>query len=123
MSPATRSGFSFTFDGDPARHAALASCMALMIAAIAIGAWAVRAGNVVGFFSETVLVGFKAGLALYLAGTQLPKLFGFAGSHGDFWERAAYFFFSATWARQDAGACRRGDRAGVSRRRQAVAEE
>ena len=65
--------------------------MALMIAAIAIGAWAVRAGNVVGFFSETVLVGFKAGLALYLAGTQLPKLFGFAGSHGDFWERAAYF--------------------------------
>ncbi len=42
-------------------------------------------------FSETVLVGFKAGLALYLASTQLPKLFGFKGTHGDFWERAAYF--------------------------------
>jgi len=77
--------------GDPARHAALAACMALMIGAIGIGAWLVRAGNVVGFFSETVLVGFKAGLALYLAGTQLPKLFGFSGSHGDFWERAAHF--------------------------------
>ena len=38
-----------------------------------------------------MLVGFKAGLALYLASTQLPKLFGFKGTHGDFWERSAYF--------------------------------
>jgi len=77
--------------GDPARHAALAAALALMVAAMAIGAWLVRAGTAVGFFSETVLVGFKTGLALYLATTQLPKLFGFAGSHGDFWERAAHF--------------------------------
>ena len=77
--------------GDPARHAALAAAMALMVAVIALAAWAVRAGSAVGFFSETVLVGFKAGLALYLASTQLPKLFGFSGSHGDFWERASHF--------------------------------
>jgi sulfate permease, SulP family len=77
--------------GDPARHAALAACAALMMAAIAIAAWLVRAGTAVGFFSETVLVGFKAGLALYLASTQLPKLFGFKGTHGDFWERSGYF--------------------------------
>jgi high affinity sulfate transporter 1 len=77
--------------GDPARHAALAACLALMVAAIAIGAWLVRAGSAIGFFSETVLVGFKAGLALYLASTQLPKLFGFAGAHGDFWELSAHF--------------------------------
>ncbi len=77
--------------GDPARHAALAACTALIVAAIALAAWLVRAGNAVGFFSETVLVGFKAGLALYLASTQLPKLFGFKGAHGDFWENAAYF--------------------------------
>jgi high affinity sulfate transporter 1 len=77
--------------GDPARHAALAAATTLMIAAIAFGAWLVRAGNAIGFFSETVLVGFKAGLALYLASTQLPKLFGFKGTHGDFWERSAYF--------------------------------
>jgi high affinity sulfate transporter 1 len=77
--------------GDPARHAALAACLALMVGAISIAAWAVRAGNAIGFFSETVLVGFKAGLALYLASTQLPKLFGFKGTHGDFWERSAYF--------------------------------
>ena len=77
--------------GDPARHAAFAACAALMIAAIAIAAWLVRAGNAISFFSETVLVGFKAGLALYLASTQLPKLFGFKGTHGDFWERSAHF--------------------------------
>src|SRR5207247_5287578 len=27
-----------------------------------------------------------------MASTQLPKLFGFKGSHGDFWERSGYFF-------------------------------
>jgi high affinity sulfate transporter 1 len=77
--------------GDPVRHAAFAACVALMVASIAFAAWLIRAGNAIGFFSETVLVGFKAGLALYLASTQLPKLFGFKGSHGDFWERSAHF--------------------------------
>src|SRR5262249_42559029 len=50
------------------------------------------AGVVVDFISETVLVGFKCGVAFYLASTQLPKLFGFKGSHGDFWERMGNFF-------------------------------
>jgi MFS superfamily sulfate permease-like transporter len=61
-----------------------------MVGVIAIAAWLVRAGSAVGFFSETVLVGFKAGLALYLASSQLPKLLGFKGGHGDFWERSAH---------------------------------
>jgi high affinity sulfate transporter 1 len=76
--------------GDPARHAAFAAAVAMLVGAIGIAAWLLRAGNAVGFFSETVLVGFKAGLALYLASTQLPKLLGFKGTHGDFWERSAY---------------------------------
>jgi MFS superfamily sulfate permease-like transporter len=41
----------------------------------------VPAGAVVNFFSETVLVGFKCGVAFFLASTQLPKLFGFGGPH------------------------------------------
>jgi len=77
--------------GDPARHAALAACVAIVVSAIAGAAWLAHAGNVAAFFSETVLTGFKTGLALYLASTQLPKLFGFSGTHGDFWERSAYF--------------------------------
>jgi high affinity sulfate transporter 1 len=78
--------------GDPTRHAALAACTTLMMASIALAAWLFRAGQAVSFFSETVLVGFKAGLALYLASSQLPKLFGFKGGHGDFWEKTAHFF-------------------------------
>ena len=77
--------------GDPARQAALAACTALIVAAIAGAAWMARTGSAIAFFPETVLVGFKTGLALYLASTQLPKLFGFSGTHGDFWDRSAYF--------------------------------
>jgi high affinity sulfate transporter 1 len=79
--------------GDPTRQAALAACTALMVAVLAFAAYAVRAGAIVNFFSETVLVGFKCGVAFFLASTQLPKLFGFSGSHGgDFWDRMGHFF-------------------------------
>jgi len=77
--------------GDPVRHAALAAGLTLLVGLIAVLAWVIRAGNAVAFFSETVLIGFKTGLAFYLASTQLPKLFGFKGTQGDFWERAIYF--------------------------------
>ena len=77
--------------GDPSRFAALAACTALMVAAIAFIGWVVRAGAVVNFISETVLTGFKAGVALYLASTQLPKLFGFKGGEGSFWRRSEHF--------------------------------
>src|SRR6186713_1184749 len=76
--------------GDPARIAALAACAALLVAAMSLVVWAVKAGSVVSFVSETVLVGFKSGVALYLTSTQLPKLFGIKGAHGDFWERMHY---------------------------------
>ena len=64
----------------------------MLVGTMSLIAWAVRAGVLVNFISETVLIGFKAGVALYLSSTQLPKLFGFKGSHGDFWERMGYFF-------------------------------
>ena len=76
--------------GDAARCGALAACTALMVAAIAFAAWLVRAGSLVNFVSETVMIGFKAGVALTLASTQLPKLLGFPGAHGGFWHCAAH---------------------------------
>lgn len=78
--------------GDPAKYWALAAGASLMVAVMSFAAWALRAGALVSFISETVLVGFKAGVAIYLTSTQLPKLFGFKGSHGNFWERIHYFF-------------------------------
>jgi MFS superfamily sulfate permease-like transporter len=41
----------------------------------------------VSFISESILVGFKAGAALVIASTQLPKLFGVKSGGDDFFER------------------------------------
>jgi high affinity sulfate transporter 1 len=76
--------------GDAGRFAALASATALLVAALGLAAWLLRAGSLVSFISETVMTGFKTGVALHLASTQLPKLLGFKGSHGDFWERMGH---------------------------------
>ncbi|MFI5316876.1 MAG: SulP family inorganic anion transporter [Myxococcota bacterium] len=78
--------------GDPGRFSALAAATALLVSALAFAAWLASAGGIVSFVSETVMTGFKFGAGLYLASTQLPKLFGFAASHGNFWERSAHFF-------------------------------
>ena len=78
--------------GDGARYAALASATAVIVAVLAFLAWLFGAGSLVSFISETVMTGFKTGVALHLASTQMPKLFGFAGAHGDFWERTGHFF-------------------------------
>ncbi len=82
-------------DGDPARHASLAATTALMVAALALIARLFRAGAIINFISESVLTGFKCGVALHLAISQLPKLCGFHGSHGDFWERLGAFIHHA----------------------------
>src|SRR5262245_42253080 len=74
--------------GDTSRFAALAECTALLVAGISLVMWMVHAGGVVRFISETVLAGFKTGVALYLASSQLPKLLGIPGGHGSFWERS-----------------------------------
>jgi high affinity sulfate transporter 1 len=77
--------------GDVSRFSALAAATALLVAALAFLAWLVKAGGIVNFISESVMTGFKCGVALFLASTQLPKLFGMPGTHGDFWENAAHF--------------------------------
>ncbi len=76
--------------GDTGRYAALASATAVIVAVLGLAAWLLRAGSLVSFISETVMTGFKTGVALHLASTQLPKLLGFKGSHGDFWERMGH---------------------------------
>jgi len=78
-------------DGDTTRFSALAAATALLVACIAFIAWLVKAGSIVNFISESVMVGFKCGVALFLASTQLPKLFGVHGAHGNFWQNTGYF--------------------------------
>src|SRR5947199_5938667 len=76
--------------GDISRFGALAACTALLVGGIAFVAWLVKAGVIVNFISESVLIGFKCGIALFLASTQLPKFLGFKGTHGDFWARSGF---------------------------------
>jgi sulfate permease, SulP family len=71
--------------GDPTRFGALAAGTALLVALIGFVAWATKAGSIVNFISESVMLGFKCGIALFLASTQLPKLFGIHIEHGNFW--------------------------------------
>lgn len=77
--------------GDESRFAALAAGTALLVAIIAFLAWLAKAGSIVNFISESVMVGFKCGVALFLASTQLPKLFGVHGAHGNFWVNCGTF--------------------------------
>ena len=78
--------------GNTARFGALAAGTALLVSFIAFMAWLAKAGVMVHFISESVMTGFKCGVALFLVSTQLPKLFGLHGAHGSFWGNAGHFF-------------------------------
>ncbi|NUN53355.1 MAG: SulP family inorganic anion transporter, partial [Planctomycetaceae bacterium] len=70
-------------DGDVDRQMALASLTALYVGVVGLCATALKAGGVVAFISETILAGFKIGVAIHITVSQLPKLLGVkvAGSH------------------------------------------
>ncbi len=74
-------------NGDPGRWASIAALTALLVAAMCVVAWAFRLSSLVNFISETILLGFKAGAALTIALTQLPKLFGVKGGGEFFFDR------------------------------------
>jgi len=73
---------------DPLRWASIAALTALGVAVLSVIAWILRLSGLVNFISETILVGFKAGAALTIAMTQLPKLLGVSGGGEHFIERA-----------------------------------
>ncbi len=74
-------------NGDVQRWAEIASLTALVMAAMSLFAYFLRLNSIVNFISESVLTGFKAGAALAIALTQLPKLFGLPGGGSGFFER------------------------------------
>jgi SulP family sulfate permease len=74
-------------NGDLSRWADIAALTALVFAGMCLLAWILRLSTLVHFISETILLGFKAGAALTIAMTQLPKLFGVPGGGEHFFER------------------------------------
>jgi SulP family sulfate permease len=72
---------------DPGRYLSMASLTAVLVAGLCAIAWALKLSQIVNFISEPILTGFKAGAALQIASTQLPKLFGIPGGGGNFFSR------------------------------------
>ncbi len=74
---------------DPTQYAVAMALLTIMVGIVGLVAFAIRLGFIVNFMSEPVLTGFSAGAALYIATTQLPKLFGVPGGGDNFFERIA----------------------------------
>ena len=74
----------------PAQYGALAGMTAILVALIAFVAYSLRLGVLMNFISESVLVGFSSGAALYIGASQLGKLFGIHDSQGQFIERISH---------------------------------
>lgn len=73
--------------GDVQRWIELASLSAFVFAGMSILAYLLRLSSIINFISETVLTGFKAGAAVAIGLTQLPKLFGVPGGGSSSFER------------------------------------
>ncbi len=62
--------------GDPARYAAMAATLAIVVGLLCVVAWATRLGFLADLLSRPVLIGYLAGVALIMTVDQLPKLTG-----------------------------------------------
>lgn len=71
----------------PDEYLAAAQLTAVVAGGLAILAGLFKLGFIVNFISESVLKGFSAGAALYIASSQLSKLFGIEGVQGNFFQR------------------------------------
>jgi high affinity sulfate transporter 1 len=74
--------------GNPVQMIGIASLTALVVGIISLLAWFLKLNSFVNFISESVLLGFKAGAALTIALTQLPKFFGVESGGTGFFDRA-----------------------------------
>lgn len=72
----------------------IVSLVAVAAGVLALISWALRLGFIVKFISKTVLTGFLAGIALFIASGQLPKLFGIPGTTGNFFDRIYYLLIN-----------------------------
>jgi sulfate permease, SulP family len=62
--------------GNPARYAALAAALALLVGALCVLAWGLRLGFVADLLSKPVLVGYMAGVGVLMLTGQLGKTTG-----------------------------------------------
>jgi sulfate permease, SulP family len=79
-------------DGNAAKFAGLSAGLALVSAAVLVGAGLLRLGGVMDLVSKPVMTGFLFGLGLTVMVGQLPKIFGVEGGEGNFFEMLGTLF-------------------------------
>jgi high affinity sulfate transporter 1 len=62
--------------GDPARYAALAAALALIVGGLCLLGWLARLGFLADLLSHPVLIGYLAGIAVFMMVSQLTKITG-----------------------------------------------
>jgi sulfate permease, SulP family len=78
--------------GDPARYAALAAMLALLVGGILVVSSLLRLGFMADFLGKPVLIGYINGIALIIIASQLGKLFGLDIESDDFFPTLEEFF-------------------------------
>jgi MFS superfamily sulfate permease-like transporter len=73
--------------GDPAAFMALTSALALTVGIIMIVLGIAKLGFISDFLAKSVMTGYIFGVALLIAISQLPKIFGVPGGSGSFFEQ------------------------------------
>jgi SulP family sulfate permease len=68
--------------------------LALIVGVVCIAGRFLGLANMAYFISDAILIGFKTGAAIYIASTQLPKLFGIEGISGNVFERFGHVVLS-----------------------------
>jgi sulfate permease, SulP family len=77
--------------GDPARYAALAATLAVVVGLLCVLAWVSRLGFVADLLSKPILVGYLAGVAVVMIVSQLSKVTGVpVDGDGFFGEMASF---------------------------------
>ena len=76
--------------GDPARYAALAAVLSLVVAALCLLGWAGRFGFLADLLSRPVLVGYMSGIAALMIASQLGTLTGIEVDATSFGGEVAY---------------------------------
>jgi sulfate permease, SulP family len=76
--------------GDPARYAALAAALSLVVGALCVLGWAGRLGFLADLLSRPVLIGYMAGIAAIMVASQLGKLAGIDVDADSFTTQVAY---------------------------------
>jgi SulP family sulfate permease len=76
---------------DESQYIAAVAMLAFITGLMLIMARVIKLGFIVNFISQTVLIGFQIGLALYVINLQLGRILGINGATGNFFEVAFYY--------------------------------